>query len=482
MATTSRSRSSSSLPPIRLDPTISNQALRVRSGLRTAILNGLLAPGCRLPSSRELAAQLGIGRNAIVAAYEHLMSDGLIEARHGSGTYVSTHLPAAPSVSTAPHLTLTFGRRQPFALGQTHVEPAFLSRLAAATRRHVAGANLAELAYGDPRGSPRLRRQIADFLAVKRGIRCDPDCVVVVSGTQHGLRLCADALLAAGDPVWLEDPGYGVSRTTLAAAGARPVPVPVDARGLDVAAGMAREPRAKAAYVTPSHQFPIGVRMAMDRRVALIEWAETADAWIFEDDYDSEYRYSGPPLTALAGLSPGRVIYLGTFAKTLFPGLRLGYLVAPFEILEMVLKARAAVDRFTPPFMQDAVADLMADGTIAAQQRRNLRRYRAARDLVVETIGSESKGLLRPDTPDHGLHMIAWLREDLDPGLAPAIRQEAGVETLLLSETRLEPGAGEGFLLGFSGYEPEALRAAATALATAARRLADAGGGSGLPR
>lgn len=474
MATTSHFRSDSSLPPLRLDPAIPNQMLRVRSGLRAAIVDGLLSPGYRLPSSRELSAQLGIGRNVIVAAYEHLMSDGLIEARHGAGTYVSTRLPSPPAVPMVPDISLSFGRRLPFALGQTHVEPVFLSRLAAATRRHIAGASVADLAYGDPRGSLNLRRQIASFLAVNRGIRCDPDCVIVVSGVQHGLRLCADALLAPGDPVWLEDPGYAISRTTLAAAGARPVPVPVDADGLDIAAGIARKPRAKAAYVTPSHQFPTGVHMGMDRRVALIEWAEAAGAWIFEDDYDSEYRYSGPPLTALAGLSPGRVIYLGTFAKTLFPGLRLGYLVAPPETLGAVLKARATVDRFTPVFLQNAVADLMADGTIAAQLRRNLRRYRAARDLVAGIIATLSEGALRPDNADHGLHLIARLREDLPSELACVIRREAGVETILVSETRIEPGIDEGFVLGFSGYGTDALRSAATALATTARRLADA--------
>ncbi|WP_226576107.1 MocR-like pyridoxine biosynthesis transcription factor PdxR [Acuticoccus sediminis] len=462
------------LPPIRLDPSIRNQSLRVRSGLRAAIVDGLLAPGLRLPSSRELAVQLGIGRNMVVAAYEQLMSDGLIEARHGSGTYVSASLPPPQSVATAPEIPLNFGRRRPFALGQTHVEPAFLSRLAAATRQHIAGASLADLAYGDPRGSPHLRRQIAEFLAVNRGIRCDPDCVVVVSGTQHGLRLCADALLSRGDPVWFEDPGYPMSHATLAAAGSRPVSVPVDADGLDVTAGIAREPRARAAYVTPSHQFPTGVRMGMDRRVALIDWAKSAGAWVFEDDYDSEFRYSGPPLTALAGLSPDRVIYLGTFAKTLFPGLRLGYVVVPPDALEPVLKARAAIDRFTPVFLQEAVADLMADGTIAAHLRRTLRRYRAHRDLVAGIVGTGSRGVLRPDIPEHGLHMIAWLREDLPTRLASAIRREAGVETTLFSETRREPGTSEGFVLGFSGYDAEILRSASTALAETAWRLASA--------
>lgn len=473
MPTTSRTRKKFGLLPIRLDPAIRNQALRLHSGMRAAILDGLLSPGMRLPSSREMAEQFGIGRNVVVAAYEHLMSDGMIEARHGSGTFVSTHVPPPPAATAAPVIPLQFGKRAPFALGQTHVEPAFLARLASAARRHIADAAFADLGYGDPRGSLQLRQQIAAFLAVNRGIRCDPDCVVVVSGTQHGLRLCADALLSPGDPVWIEDPGYWASRNTLSCSGLRIVPVPVDASGLDVEAGKVLEPRAKAAYVTPSHQFPTGVTLDMSRRIALIEWAERTGAWVFEDDYDSEFRYSGPPLTALAGLSAGRVIYIGTFAKTLFPGLRLGYLVVPPEALAQVVKMRAAFDRFTPVFMQNAVADLMADGTIASHLRRNLRRYRAARDMVADIIGVASEGALRPDNPEHGLHMIAWLRNGVGTEIAQEIRSAAKVDTLLLSETRMTPAPSEGFVLGFAGYSTDSLKVAAENLARASRAITD---------
>ena len=470
MKSTLHARSGRAFPPIPLDPSIRSQALRVHSALRAAIVDGALAPGARLPSSRDMAARLGVGRNVVVAAFEHLMSDGLIEGRRGSGTLVSARLPPPPRAAASPDVAPLFGPRKPFALGQTHVEPSFLARLGGAARRHIAEASLADLSYGDPRGSARLRREIAEFLAVNRGVRCDPDCVVIVSGTQHALRLCVDALLSPGDSVWVEEPGYFVSRNTLSAAGMRLAPVPVDAGGLDVAAGVALAPQARAAYVTPSHQFPTGVTLEMSRRTALIEWAETTGAWIFEDDYDSEFRYSGPPLTALASLSPHRVIYLGTFAKTLFPGLRLGYLVAPPEALARILRSRAAIDRFPPVFLQNALADLMADGAFAAHLRKSLRRYRAARDLVAEVIAPASQGLLRPDVPDQGLHMIAWLREGAER--AREIRRQAAVEAVLFSETLMRPGAAEGFVLGFSGYDEDALRAAATSLATTALRLA----------
>lgn len=469
MPTTFPSRPAAALPPIRLDAAVPNQTLRLRGALRAAILDGLLAPGARLPSSREMAQQVGLGRNVVVAAYEHLMSDGLIEARAGSGTYVCARLPPPPVAESPTRPLPPHGHKAPFALGQTHVEGVFLDRLASATRRHVAGATADDLAYGDPRGSLRLRRAVAEFLATHRGVRCGAEGIVITGGTQHGLRLCADALLAPGATVWFEDPGYGHSRQTLRAAGAVPVAVPVDAEGLDVTEGARRHPEAQAACVTPSHQFPTGVRLSMARRVALIEWAEARDAWIFEDDYDSEFRYSGPPLTALPGLSPRRVIYLGTFAKTLFPGLRLGYLAAPPDALARVLDARAAIDRFTPVFLQNAVADLMRDGTVARHMRRNLRRYRAHRDMLAETLAAHSGGVLRPEIADHGLHMIAWLRDDLSASCARAIRDAAGVEALLLSETRAAQGGPEGFVLGFAGYAPETLHRAALRLAEAAR-------------
>jgi GntR family transcriptional regulator/MocR family aminotransferase len=211
----------------------------------------------------------------------------------------------------------------------------------------------------------------------------------------------------------------------------------------------------------------------MARRVALLDWAERSGAWVFEDDYDSEFRYSGPPLTALAGLSPGRVIYIGTFAKTLFPALRIGYLALPPAALEPVLRARAAFDRFPPAFMQDALADLMADGTVAKHLRRVRRRYRDARDLVAGILEADSGGVLQPTVPEQGLHMIVRLRPGLGPRAGALIREQAKVEAMLLSEIRTVPKGVEGFVVGFSGYDFDSLAAAAKRLATAARAVAD---------
>ncbi|RVU12493.1 PLP-dependent aminotransferase family protein, partial [Methylobacterium oryzihabitans] len=356
-----------------------------------------------------------------------------------------------------------------------HVDPlgvVLLRRLAGAVRRRMLRAGAAELGYGDPRGGEALRRQVAAHLAASRGLRCEPGQVVIVGGTQHGLRLCAEALLAPGDAVWFEDPGYPTARRTLEAAGLRPVPVPVDGEGLDVAAGRRGAP-ARAAYVTPSNQFPTGATMSMARRLALLDWARAAGAWVLEDDYDNEFRYDGPPLTALAGLDGGdRVIYLGTFSKTLFPGLRLAYLVLPPAAVGPVLAVRATHDRFPPGLTDAAVADLMADGTLAAHTRRMRRRYRAARDRLAAALDTAAGGRLRLVVPPQGLHLLAYLPEDAQAGAAAAIRARAGIEARLVSEMRIVPGGPDGFVLGFAGYAPAELEAAAAALGRAVRGVA----------
>jgi GntR family transcriptional regulator / MocR family aminotransferase len=456
--------------PVSLDPSLPNQAERVHAVLRTAIVDGLLEPGLKLPSSRNLAEQLGVRRNAIVSAYEHLASDGLVDARHGAGTYVTERMPAQSPAAGRPRIGTREPSRLPFALGQTHVDRSILRRLGSATRQHIVSASGATLTYGDPRGSAALRDQLSRHLAASRGVRADPECMMIVSGTQQAVRLCADVLLAPGEPVWMEEPGYYATHQTLRSAGARLVPVEVDANGLDVRSAMGAGLPAKAVYVTPSHQFPTGVSMSLSRRIELTEWARAADAWIIEDDYDSEFRYSGPPLTALAGLASDRVIYVGTFTKTLFASLRLAYVALPADLVEPVVTARAAQDRFPPRFMQDAVADLLADGTFTAHVRRVRRHYRKARDVLVETLRQSAGDALAFDVPEQGLHLLARLPDGLPDEAASRIRQSAGVEAKLLSEARLERRDGDGFILGFSGHDLKALTAAAHRLGSATRR------------
>jgi len=456
--------------PLLLDPAAGSQSSQVHAGLRAAILGGRLAAGLRLPSSRTLAAQLGLRRNAVITAYEQLLSDGLAEARTGAGTYVAAQVPRVPAAAAPLPAPLPAATRKPFAIGQTHVDAELRNRLGRALRRRLAAAGPAELGYGDPRGDEEIRAAIAGHLAATRGVACDPGCILVTSGTQQALRLCAETLLRPGDAVWMEDPGYPSARRIFEAVGARPVPVPVDAAGLDAEEGR-RRAAARAAYVTPSHQFPTGVAMSMARRIALLDWAREAEAWVLEDDYDSEFRYAGPPLTALAGIDGhGRVIYIGTFSKTLFAGLRLGFVVLPPTLLARITAARAVSDRFPPALLGGAVAELITEGGFAAHIRRMRSRYRAARDLVADTLAHASGGLLRVAIPDQGLHLLALLPPGLPPGAAPQIRAAAGIEAWLLSETRMVQAGPDGFVLGFSGYALPALKRAAERLGEAVRQ------------
>ncbi len=446
-----------------------SQSNQVHAGLRAAILAGRLQAGMRLPSSRGLAVQLGVRRNAVVVAYEQLLGDGLVESRAGAGTFVAASLPRGPVRDAPVPPPHDLAGPLPFAVGRTHPDPTMLNQLGRLLRRRLAAGDPAHFGYGDPRGGEALRRAIAGHLAATRGIVCDPGRIMVTSGTQHAVRLCAETLLRPGDGVWMEDPGYPAARRTFQAMGAVTVPVPVDGAGLDVAAGW-QGPPAVLAYVTPSHQFPTGVTMSMERRLALLDWARETRGWILEDDYDSEFRYAGPPLTALAGIDGhGRVIYLGTFSKTLFPGLRIGYAVLPHALLAPVTARRLAADRFPPGLLGDAVADLIEDGGFAAHVRRMRSRYRAARDLVASVAVQASHGLLRVPVPDQGLHMVALLPPGWPPGAAAAIRRAAAVEAWLLSDTRIEPAPQDGFVLGFSGHGLPELRGAAERLGEAVR-------------
>lgn len=281
--------------------------------------------------------------------------------------------------------------------------------------------------------------------------------------------MCSEALLSPGDMIWFEDPGYIAARKTLEAARLSIAPAPVDSEGLNMELALTREPNPKAVYVTPSHQFPTAVTMSMPRRVALLEWARDKGVWIFEDDYDSEFRYSGAPLRALAGIGDrDHVVYMGTFSKTLFPGMRLAYLVLPAAAVAPVLAVRATLDRFPPSFLAGAVSDLISEGALITHTRRLRSRAQRARDVVVEALARTAGAALRLVAPAQGLHLAAHLDERMSPGTAALIRDRAGVQALLISETRLAGSGPDGFVLGFAGYGEHELIAAAERLGTAA--------------
>ena len=342
-------------------------------GVRRAILSGLLPAGTRLPSTRTLAAELGISRTTVVTAFEQLLAEGYLEGKVGSGTFVARYLPddllsvafkadresrparsgrglsGRGAVLAATPTTAVRDRGSPRAFrpgvpALDEFPDAAWRRVSTKVWRKPSGGLLG---YGDPAGYRPLREAIARYLGASRAVRCVPEQVIVVSGSQQALDLAARVLLDPGDTVWVEDPGYMGARGTLSGAGARLVPVPVDGEGLGVAVGVARELDARLACVTPSHQYPLGVTMSLSRRLELLGWANRSGAWVVEDDYDSEYRYTGCPLEALQGLdSEGRVLYIGTFSKVLFPALRLGYLVVPSDLIDAFVSARA--DRPAP--------------------------------------------------------------------------------------------------------------------------------------
>jgi GntR family transcriptional regulator/MocR family aminotransferase len=364
----------------------------VFSHLRHSILSGALPPAGRLPPTRALARELGVARQTVVLAYERLAAEGYVRGRTGSGTYVATDLPdQVPGLAEPPRLarvalsargarlaaipTSATAREASQGLILTGGLPApdlfpsaAWARCAARVLKPLAG----ELSgYPPPQGLLALRERIAEHLAMTRGLVADPGCIVVTAGTQQALRTAADLLLDPSDAVWVEDPGYIAGRGALLAADARIVPVPSDAEGLDVAAGLHAAPGARLALVAPSHATPLGGALPIGRRLALLDWALNADAWILEDDCDSEFRWEGKPLPPLASLDKaGRVIYCGTFSKTLAPALRIGFAVVPAPLVPAFVRTRTLTDRGTDGFTQAILAEFMLEGLLAPHIRR----------------------------------------------------------------------------------------------------------------
>lgn len=459
---------------------------QVYRGLRDLILSGRVAPGARLPSTRALAAELGVARNTVVPAFEQLRAEGLVAAHAGGGTRVVTELPdsllrvrprahAPGAVARRPvdlYGPATPAARPPaFLLGVPSVDefPHALWGRLLARRWRRSGARL--LTTMDPLGYAPLRRAIAAYVGAARGVRCAPEQVIVTAGAQPALALAARAVLQPGDAAWVEEPGFRGVKLALEAAGARLVPVPVRDCAIDVAEGIRRAPRARLACVTPSNQHPLGGAMPLATRAALLEWAERQAAWILEDDYDSEFRYTGRPLPALQGLARSeRVIYVGTFSKTLFPGLRLGFLVPPPALVPTVAGLRAATHSFPPALEQAALADFIDEGHFA----RHVRRMRALYDERQATLralaASELGERLTIEPIDCGMRLVGRLTRGVSDRVVRDEAARRGVEVLPISEHYLEPGdddARNGLLLGFAAFDRRATRLGLRQLAAA---------------
>jgi GntR family transcriptional regulator/MocR family aminotransferase len=490
--------------------------------LRAMMLDGRLAPGRRIPATRLLARELGVSRNTVAGAFDQLRAEGYLESRERGGTFVAARLPdallrasdpstrallgkwpSAPSATSPPEnpAVATLSRRgrvlqdaarpelrvrdnavRPFRSGLPAVDEfprRIWSRLL--TRRWRGGS--VRLAYGDAEGDAALVAAIAEYVRTARGVRCTVDQVLVVSGSQQALDLAARVLLDPGDVAWVEDPGYWGVRAALAAAGAVTRLVPVDGEGLDLAAAMAAEPAARVVCVAPSHQFPLGVTMSATRRLELLGWARARSAWILEDDYDSEYRYASRPLAALQGLDrSGCVVYIGTFSKTMFPALRLGYMIAPDGIVDALRAARAAADRHSPALEQGVLADFIGEGHYARHVRRMRALYEERRDALRDAVERRLGDLLALGPMDAGMHTVGWLPEGLDDRKVAEALLGEGVDTAPLSRYWAGAGARSGLILGYAAYRPDVIRAAVERMAPVLERaLATTRAPSGFP-
>jgi GntR family transcriptional regulator/MocR family aminotransferase len=446
--------------------------------VRLAILDGRHPAGGRLPSTRTLADELGVSRGTAVAAFRQLIAEGYVEGSVGSGTRVASSLPeeslrarAIPHQGGGPPRRAVLSERGKLLAGTkaTVVEdrgeprafrpglPALeefpfgvWSRLA---QRVLRRPPRALLTYGRPEGYGPLRRLIAERLSVTRAVRCEAGQVIVVSGAQQGIELAARVLLDPGDEAWVEDPGYPGTWGALLGAGVRVAPVPVDGEGLRVEVGLRRAPRARMACVTPSHQSPCGYVMSLGRRLELLQWAGRERAWIVEDDYDSEYRYSGRPLASLQGLdTQNRVIYLGTFSKVLFASLRIAYLVVPPDLVDAFAAARALSGRHTPTPDQAILAEFMAEGHFERHLRRTRTLYAERQRVLMEAAEKELGGLLTMRPAEGGMHLVGWLEGGQDDASVSRRAAALGVEAPPLSAFSMEPRRPGGLVLGYAGF------------------------------
>ena len=477
---------------IRIDPRArGGLQAQIYNGIRRAILEGVLAPGSQLLSSRALADDLGVSRTTTLLAYEQLQAEGYLQARRGSGTFVAPSLPhdllqtvvvlpgATPKHPPLSRRGATLaevpaaarrisGPARPFRIGIPALDLFPMKQWAQLVARRLRSATMAQLDYTYPAGVPALRDAIADHVRHTRGVRCTPDQVIVVAGAQRALDFICTVLLDPGQSVWVEEPGYPGMRAALLSCGARIRTVPVDDDGVVVDALPRLAPNARLGYVTPSHQFPTGVPMSLARRLALLRWAAQARAWIVEDDYDSEFRYGARPIPCLQGLdADGRVIYVGTFSKALFPSLRLGFLIVPADLHERLVRVRRATDLHPPVVDQLVLADFMNDGSFDRHVRRMRGIYRERLEALSAAAERHCAGALRLRPTHTGLHAVADL-PNADAASVTAQALARGVEVMPLSEYAIgRMPAPNALLVGFAAVREDAMNKGMELLADA---------------
>jgi GntR family transcriptional regulator / MocR family aminotransferase len=459
---------------------------QVYDAFRAAIVARNLRPGERIPSTRALASELRLSRIPVLNAYSQLLAEGYFESRVGAGTFVTSSLPdqvtpsednrgsarLRPMPRPVARRSLLIPRYErpawvrghgAFSVSQPTVDAFPFHVWSNLIARYWRNLHLSALQYGDPMGYRELREAIGAYLRAARGVRCEWQQIMIVSGSQQALDVSARVLLDVGSPVWVEEPGYWLAHHVLVAAGCRLVPVPVDDDGLDVAVGIERCRKARAAYVAPSHQYPLGATMSASRRLQLLEWAQSSGSWIVEDDYDSEYRYDSKPIASLQGLDrSSRVMYIGTFSKVLFPSLRVGYIVIPSDLVDHFAAVRHAMDVSPPHLYQAVLAAFINEGHFSRYIRRMRGTYSERRSILVKCIRKEFDSLLQMHGAEAGLHLTVTLpRKYRDRAIsARATRQNLWLWPL--SPSYLGTPSRQGLILGFGGTTakeiPDAVR------------------------
>jgi GntR family transcriptional regulator / MocR family aminotransferase len=459
-------------------------ARQLATALRQAIVEGKVGAGARLPSTRGLALELGVARSTVVSVFEQLAAEGYIAAKSGAGYFVPPPFTAAPHPvrdDIAPRAHRPLSRQgeilrslpapalplpRPFELGRAEIDVRLVATWKHLASRALSGRSRLSWNYGDPRGEPELRRAIAEYLAVARGLRCDAEQIVLTSGTQQGLSLAIRILVNPGDTVVVKDPCYRSTVEILEAAEARIVPVAVDDDGLNIAAAP-RHPAPRLVCTTPSRQYPLGMAMPLARRAALLAWAEAVGAWLVEDDYESEFQPPSRQLPALQGLDrAGRVIYLGTFSKLLFPSLRLGYAVLPPDLVDPFTGARHLADRQSSGLLQAIMTDFILGGHFARHLKRMRSFYAQRRASLAALLEQHLGGILKQGASEGGgMYMTAWLPPDWFDREVVAALAAADVAAVPLSALTIANPCPPGLLLGYTGHTE-------TALARAVERMA----------
>lgn len=457
-------------------------SIQLYMGLKEILLSGGVAPGDRLPASRTLAKEIGVSRTTVIDAIDRLTADGLLEARVGAGTFVSRALsgrraaaalaPPAATGQIPPRLSRTAANAQrQFAprAWLPHKSQAFITALPALdlfpmahwarlSARHWRTGREQVMGYGHPSGYHGLREAVATHLNAARGIKCDPEQVFIVAGAQQAFFLISAMLLNPGDDVWFENPGAIGARNAFVASGARIVPVEVDDEGLSVADGLCKAPRFRMAFATPSHQQPLGHVMSLTRRLALLRAADDADALIVEDDYDGEFYYGSQPQPPLKSIdTQDRVVYVGTFSKTLFPSLRLGFILVPRGLVDAFAEASASWLSGVPTVTQAIVTDFMNEGLFSTHIRLMRRAYKDRHDALIEAASALTPRIeVRPAAG--GFHTVGFLDAAADEEAVVAAARARGVVVAGLSRYCLTPIGRKGLVLGFGGVNPDEIR------------------------